>query len=351
VVPSTRCHPTRLRSRSAVDDVPRTDPAPRPMAPAHRYANLAAVVLPAAAILGAAAWTWGSGFRVPDLIALVLMYAVSGFGITVGFHRLLAHRSFVAPRWLELTFAVLGTTSAQGPVIMWVADHRKHHAFADADGDTHSPHTEGDGLIRGLWHAHLGWILNRHGQSDWHGYAPDLVEDRAMRRISRGAGAIVLSGLALPFAAGALVYGSLVGAAQMLLWAGLVRIFLFQHFASFAVNSLCHWRGRRPFATNDRSTNLAWLAVPSLGEAWHNDHHAFPRSAAHGLNRFEFDPSRYFIVTLEHVGLALQVVRIPSERQCTVRAMNYGNRRGIEDGLHLSAPAAAAGRRQARPRP
>jgi stearoyl-CoA desaturase (Delta-9 desaturase) len=296
------------------------------MGRAHRYANLTAVLLPAAAVVAAAVWTWGSGLQVADLVALVVMYAASGLGITVGFHRLLTHRAFIAPRWLELMFAVLGTTTAQGPVIMWVADHRKHHAFADADGDPHSPHTDGDGVLRGLWHAHLGWILNRHGQSDWRRYAPELLEDPAMRRISRWAGPIVVAGLALPFAAGWVVHGSFTGAAQMLLWAGLVRIFLFQHFASFAVNSLCHWRGRRPYATSDRSTNLAWLALPSLGEAWHNNHHAFPRSAAHGLRRFELDPSRYLISALEHIGLACHVVSISPDRAFTARDVNPRSR-------------------------
>jgi stearoyl-CoA desaturase (Delta-9 desaturase) len=287
----------------------------RRMAASHRYANLAAVVLPAGAIVTAAALTWGEGVDATDLGVLLIAYALAGLGITVGFHRLLTHRAFIAPRWLELTFAVLGTTSAQGPVIMWVADHRKHHAFADIDGDPHSPHTEHGGIIHGLWHAHVGWILNRHGQADWRRYAPEFVEDRAMRRISRWAGPIVLGSFAVIFATGWLLTGSLRGAALVLLWGGLVRIFLFQHFASFAVNSLCHTFGRRRFATTDRSTNLAWLAVPSLGEAWHHNHHAFPRSARHGLRWWELDLSGHLIRGLERIGLAENVVRIESSRQ------------------------------------
>ena len=193
---------------------------------------------------------------------------------------------------------------------MWVADHRKHHAFADVDGDPHSPHTDDGGIIHGLWHAHLGWILRCHGTADWRRFAREMVEDRAMRRISRWAGPIVLASLALIFAVGWLLEGP-IGGARMLLWAGLVRIFLFQHFASFAVNSLCHTFGRRRFETHDRSTNLAWLAVSSLGEAWHHNHHAFPRSAAHGLRRRELDVSRIVIRALELIGLAHNVVRIP----------------------------------------
>jgi stearoyl-CoA desaturase (Delta-9 desaturase) len=177
----------------------------------------------------------------PDLIALVLTYMLSGLGITVGFHRLLTHRSFITPRWLELTLAVLGTTTAQGPVIMWVADHRKHHAFADADGDPHSPRTDDRPLSRGLWHAHVGWILNCHRQSDWRRFAPEMLEDRAMRRISRYAAPIVLTSLLLIFAVDWLTGGA-IGGARMLLWAGLVRIFLFQPFASFADLPVPHLR-------------------------------------------------------------------------------------------------------------
>jgi stearoyl-CoA desaturase (delta-9 desaturase) len=205
--------------------------------------------------------------------------------------------------------------SAQGPVIMWVADHRKHHRYADVDGDPHSPHTEQGGIVGGLWHAHVGWILTRHGRSDWHRYAPELADDHAMRAISRSAGLIVTSSLAALAATGWLIDGSLTGAARMLLWAGLVRIFLFQHFASFAVNSLCHTVGRRRFVTRDQSTNLAWLALPSLGEAWHHNHHAFPRSARHGLRRCEPDPSHYVILALQRAGLAKAVVHIPPARQ------------------------------------
>jgi stearoyl-CoA desaturase (delta-9 desaturase) len=294
------------------------------MSSAHRYANLAAVVLPAAAVVVACVATWGNGVDIADLIALVITYLLTGLGITVGFHRLLTHRSFAAPRWLELTLAVLGTATAQGPVIMWVADHRTHHAFADQDGDPHSPHTHDRGIINGLWHAHVGWILKCHGQADWRRFATEMVDDRAMRRISRWAGLIVIASLGVTFATGWLVDGGITGGARMLLWAGLIRIFLFQHFASFAVNSLCHTFGRRRFTTTDRSTNLSWLALPSLGEAWHHNHHAFPRSASHGLRQSELDVSGFVIRALEAVGLAHNVVRISPSRQ-RERAPGEGN--------------------------
>jgi stearoyl-CoA desaturase (delta-9 desaturase) len=301
---------------------PDADASPplRTMATAHRYANLAAVVLPAAGIVVAGILTWDHGVALADVCALVITYALSGIGITVGFHRLLTHRSFVTVRWLELTLAVLGTTSAQGPVIMWVADHRKHHALADRDGDPHSPHTDDGGILHGLWHAHVGWLLHRHGQADWNRHAPEMQDDRALRRISRLAGPIVLSSWGIIFGIGLLLAGSVAGGARMLLWAGLVRIFLFQHFASFAVNSLCHTFGRRRFVTSDHSTNLAWLALPSLGEAWHHNHHAFPRSATHGLRPTEMDVSGYVIRGLERVGLAHDVVRVSSARQAERRS-------------------------------
>jgi stearoyl-CoA desaturase (delta-9 desaturase) len=277
--------------------------------------NLLAVLLPAIAVVVAVFVTWGHGVDGADLAALGITYVLSGIGITVGFHRLLTHRALAVPRWLELTLAVLGTSTAQGPVIMWVADHRKHHAFADIDGDPHSPHTEDGGIIHGLWHAHLGWVVTNHGQTDWHKYAPELAEDPAMRRISRHAVTIVLATLGIVFYAGWLIDGSVIGGLRMLLWAGLVRVFMFQHFASFAVNSLCHTFGRRRFATSDHSTNLAWLALPSLGEAWHHNHHAFPRSAVHGLRWWELDVSGFFIRGLKRLGLAHEVVRISSARQ------------------------------------
>jgi len=203
----------------------------------------------------------------------------------------------------------------------WVADHRKHHAHADHEGDPHSPHVgHGDGVggvLRGLWHAHVGWLLSEQGQASARKYAPDLYEDRGMRLINRRFPVLVLLSLAVPALAGwALTGGSLAGAATGLLWGGLVRIFLVHHI-TWSVNSVCHFLGTRRFETDDHSTNVAWLALPSFGEAWHHNHHAFPRSAAHGLRRWErwLDPAALVITMLEKVGLARNVVRIAPERQ------------------------------------
>jgi len=246
------------------------------------------------------------------------MYFVTGFGVTVGFHRMLTHRSFRTSKPVEYLFAAAGSMAVQGPVINWVADHRKHHAHTDAEGDPHSPHVGHDGGVRGvlggLWHAHSGWLMSTQGRADWKRYAADLYEDRGMRAIGRQFVPLVLLSLAIPALAGYLVSGTLAGAATGLLWGGLVRIF-FVHHVTWSVNSVCHFIGTRRFDTADRSTNVFWLALPSLGESWHHNHHAFPRSAVHGLRTWEIDPSALVIKALERVGLAWNVVRISPERQ------------------------------------
>lgn len=280
--------------------------------------NLGAVVVPFAATAAAIVFLWNEAVTAADLAILAAMYLLTAVGVTVGFHRLLTHRAFQAPRWLEHAFAVLGSLAVQGPVNSWVADHRKHHAHTDREGDPHSPHVgHGDGargVLAGLWHAHTGWLFSEHGVADWNKYAPDLAEDRGMRFISRHFGWFALAGLLLPAAAGYLLSGTAAGALGGLLWGGLVRIFLVHHI-TWSVNSVCHFLGSRRFATDDESRNVFWLALPSLGEAWHHNHHAFPRSASHGLRRWELDPSAAIIAVLERLGLAREVIRISPERQ------------------------------------
>jgi stearoyl-CoA desaturase (delta-9 desaturase) len=281
-------------------------------------ANLGAVVLPFAATLTAIFLLWNSVVSTADLVIAAVMYILTAVGITVGFHRLLTHRSFQTSKPLEYLFAVLGSMAVQGPVISWVADHRKHHAHTDEEGDPHSPHFgHGDGLrgvLAGLWHAHSGWLMSTQGRADWKRYAADLYEDEGMRAIGRNFVPLVLLSLALPALAGYLVSGTLTGALTGLLWGGLVRIF-FVHHITWSVNSVCHFLGSRRFDTDDHSTNVFWLALPSLGESWHHNHHAFPRSAVHGLKRWELDPSALIIATLEKLGLARNVIRISPERQ------------------------------------
>ena len=292
-----------------------------------KVANLGAVVVPFAATLAAIALLWNSLVTPADLAIAAAMYLLTAIGITVGFHRLLTHRSFQTAKPVEYTFAVLGSMAVQGPVISWVADHRKHHAHTDEEGDPHSPHIGHDGgvkgVLAGLWHAHSGWLMSTQGRADWKKYARDLYEDDGMRQINRNFVPLVLLTLALPALAGFLVSGTLLGAATGLLWGGLVRIF-FVHHVTWSVNSVCHFLGTRRFDTDDRSTNVFWLALPSLGESWHHNHHAFPRSAVHGLKRHELDPSAAIIGAMEKVGLARNVVRISPERQAERSAPTVG---------------------------
>src|SRR3954454_21410655 len=261
---------------------------------AAKIANLGAMVVPFVATLAAIVLLWGRAASWHDLALFADMYVITAAGITVGYHRMLTHRSFRTHKATEYVFAALGSMAVQGPVIDWVADHRKHHAHTDQEGDPHSPHVgHGDGVVgalRGLWHAHVGWLWSTHGQARAHKYAKDLVEDKGMRVINRRFPLIVLASLVIPAVLGGLLSWSLKGAVTGLVWGGLVRIF-FQHHVTWSVNSVCHFFGKRRFDVEDQSTNVFWLAIPSFGESWHHNHHAFPRSAAHGLKWWEVDPS------------------------------------------------------------
>jgi len=282
---------------------------------AERTVNLIGVVVPFLGVLVAIGLLWDRAVDGPDLAILAVMYLLTGVGVTVGFHRLLTHRSFQTYVWLERALAVLGSLSVQGSVMDWVADHRKHHAHADREGDPHSPHVGHGSGLRGLWHAHAGWLMRTQGQADWQRYARDLYDDPGMRRIGRRFPLLVLVSLLVPTVLGFVLDGfSAAGALRGFLWGGLVRIFLVHH-VTWSVNSICHFFGSRRFDIEDRSTNVAWLALPSLGESWHHNHHAFPRSAYHGLRRWELDPSGLIISALHRSGLAWNVVRIAPERQ------------------------------------
>ena len=283
-----------------------------------RNVNIAAVVTPFLGLIVAATLLWDGFLGARDVAIFALMYALTAVGVTVGFHRLLTHRAFRTRAWLRYTLAVLGSMSLQGPVIDWVADHRKHHTFTDEEGDPHSPHAGAGagfpGMVKGLWHAHTGWLFETHGQASSKRFARDLLEDPRMRAINRSFPLIALSSLLLPFLLGlALGGGAVVAGLSALLWGGLVRIFLVHHI-TWSINSICHFFGRRRFDTDDHSTNVFWLALPSLGEAWHHNHHAFPQSACHGLRWYEIDPSGWLILALARLGLASDVVRVTPER-------------------------------------
>jgi stearoyl-CoA desaturase (Delta-9 desaturase) len=281
-----------------------------------KLANLYGVALPFIGFAVAIVLLWNRAVDLTDLAIFAVMYIAVGFGVTIGYHRLLTHRSFQTAKPVEYFWAILGSMSVQGSVMDWVADHRKHHAHTDQEGDPHSPHVGHGHGLRGLLHAHIGWLFNEQGQADWKKYAKDLYEDPNMRRIGRWFPAWALLGLLIPAIAGGLLHSSWEGALRGLVWGGLVRVF-FLHHVTWSINSVCHFFGQRRFAIEDRSTNVAWLALPSLGEAWHHNHHAFPRSSQHGLKRWELamDPSAWVIRGMEKLGLATNVVRIAPERQ------------------------------------
>ena len=281
-------------------------------------ANAVVTIVPVG-LLGLAMWlAWGGALGWSDLVVLAVTYALTGAGITVGYHRLFTHRSFKTVVPVRLALAALGSAAIEGPVIEWVATHRQHHRFSDRRGDPHSPHVDHGsgwtGAVAGLAHAHLGWLFRGIDLASEEHYAKDLLADPYVRFVDRTFLVWVLAGLAFPFALGLALTGTLVGGLTGLLWGGAVRI-LFLHHATFSINSLCHYFGRRTFATGDESRNLPWLALPTLGEAWHNNHHAFPTSARHGLRWWQLDPSAWLISALERSGLAWDVVRITPERQ------------------------------------
>lgn len=278
-----------------------------------RRITVAAVVVPFVAFLAAVVLAWGGLVTGRDLAIFAVMYLLAGFGVTVGYHRLLTHRAFDAPGPVRGALAVLGSMGVQGAVIRWVADHRKHHTFADEQGDPHSPHTHGGhgwrGVLSGWWHAHTGWLFEASERASVRRYARDLLDDPVIRFVDRWFVGWVVLGFALPFAAGLLLSGGdPVAGLTALLWGGLVRVFLLHH-ATWSVNSICHMYGDRPFAIEDESRNNWAVALVTFGEGWHHNHHAFPTSARHGLSPRQFDPSYLVICTLEALGLASNVRR------------------------------------------
>ena len=271
------------------------------------------------ALLGLAAWqTWSHALRWSDLVIFALIYVPTGLGVTVGFHRLLTHRAFATSPALRGVLGALGSAAIEGPVIAWVADHRKHHACSDREGDPHSPHVDHGsgwrGTLRGLYHAHLGWLFVHTQRGSKERFAPDLLRDPVITFVDRTFLVWAALGLAIPFGLGVVLGDSIASGLTALLWGGAVRVFVVHH-VTYSVNSLCHMFGRQRFRTKDESRNLGWLALPTLGEAWHNNHHAFPTSAVHGLGRWELDPSALVIAGLERLGLAWDVVRPSPQRQ------------------------------------
>jgi stearoyl-CoA desaturase (delta-9 desaturase) len=275
------------------------------------------VALPFAGLAVAVWMLWGRGIGLADVLLAVGFYAVTGLGVTVGFHRLLTHRSFTARPWLRTALAIAGSMSFEGNVIDWVAVHRRHHAFTDRPGDPHSPYRYGTGLtgrLRGLAHAHVGWLFRDDPTSALR-YAPDLLDDPAIVRVARAFPALCAASLLLPALAGWAIGGTMRAALTAFLWAGLVRVMLLQH-VTWSVNSLCHMIGSRPHAGRrfDRSTDLWPLALISFGESWHNGHHSAPSCARHGIGSHQVDLSAGLIRIFEHLGWATAVRWPASDR-------------------------------------
>ncbi len=278
-----------------------------------RRVMLVSVFVPFAGFLIALA-TWQMTMGPLALALLGFMYALSILGITVGYHRLFAHRAFKAKRAVQCTLAALGCMAAQGPVISWVANHRRHHRYSDKPGDPHSPHLHAGGwgaTLRGFWHAHVGWTFKPQDIREWSRYAPDLLHDPAIFSIHRLYWLWVALGLIVPALIGGLLTWSWTGASQGFLWGGLVRLFLLQH-VTFSINSISHTFGSRDFVTEDRSRNNLWLALISFGEGWHNNHHAFPNSPVLGLYWWQIDFGAWVIKALRFAGLASEL-RLPAQ--------------------------------------
>ena len=288
------------------------------MSRTHKLINLAGIVLPFIGLVAAIVLLWDRMVGPTELAILAVGYVLTGVGITVGYHRLFTHRSFETYRPVRYTFAVLGQMAVEGDVLAWVSDHRKHHQFSDLEGDPHSPHAGFDGgvagALKGLWHAHTGWLFSESGRADQARYAKDLLRDAGLRVIARLFLPLVLFSLLVPALVGWALIGGWYGFLAGLFWGGAVRIFLLHH-VTFSINSICHFWGRRRFASRDESRNVWWLSWLSFGESWHNNHHAFPTSAFHGLRKLEIDPGGWVIWTLEKLGLAWGVVRIPADKQ------------------------------------
>ena len=284
-----------------------------------RVLNLLAILIPLAGLLLAMVYVWGWGFDWLYLGLLIGMYILTGFGVTIGFHRLFTHRSFRTSRIVESVFAILGSMSVEGPMLKWVATHRCHHQHSDHDADPHSPHTFGGGLLnilRGLWRAHVGWIFERETEN-LDRYIVDFREDRLIRTISAMFPLWAALGFIVPGMIAFAITQTWTGALLGVLWGGLVRLF-FVHHVTWSVNSVCHVWGTQPFRSHDESRNNAIVGVLAFGEGWHNNHHAFPTSARHGLKWWQIDTSYMVIKAMKWFGLARDV-RIPDAQRINAK--------------------------------
>ena len=284
-----------------------------------RIATVAAVVLPVIGLFGAMYMLWGGAFRIIDLVMFFALYLISGLGITIGYHRLFTHRSFEAPGWVRYMWGAFGSMAAEGSVVDWVGMHRCHHQHSDDKNDPHSPHQHGSGvigMIKGFWHAHTGWMF-RPDPVNLARYIVDFKDDKVVQAVSRHFGWWLLVGLVVPTVIGGLWDMSWKGALLGFLWGGAVRT-LWVHHVTWSINSVCHIWGGRPYKSHDESRNNPIMGILGFGEGWHNNHHAFPASARHGLAWWQFDTSYILIRAMEKVGMASRV-RVPDAERMKMK--------------------------------
>ncbi|WP_026421311.1 acyl-CoA desaturase [Actinokineospora inagensis] len=296
---------------ATVEDSSSTGPKPMFGSPRAHWPQVGTylfILVPFAALVAAVPLAWGWGLGWVDVLLAAFFYTFTCLGVTVGFHRYFTHGSFKAKRPVRVGLAIVGSMALQGPVLHWVADHRRHHAFADREGDPHSPWLFGTSpmaLARGFWHAHMGWVFDRQ-LTNAERFAPDLLADPDLQRVHRQFGLWTAVTLLAPAALGGLITWSWWGAVTAFFWAGLVRV-SFLHHVTWSVNSICHMIGERPFRSRDKATNFWPLAVLSMGEAWHNLHHADPTSARHGVRPGQVDISARLIWLFEKFGWVSEV--------------------------------------------
>jgi stearoyl-CoA desaturase (delta-9 desaturase) len=301
--------------------IPGVEPLSENSAKWQRRSVLIITLVPFIGFVLAVIALWGHGLSVVDAAIAIGFYCFTGLGVTIGYHRLFTHQSFEAVRPLKIVLAIAGSMSLQGSLIDWCAAHRRHHAFSDKEGDPHSPHLEeGAGpadVVRGLWHAHVGWLVAPE-RTDLERWAPDLLKDRDLVKVSKHFPLLSIATFVLPALMGFAITRSVWGGVTAFLWGAPARIF-FLHHVTWSINSICHFYGKRPFRSSDFSTNNWVLSILSFGESWHNNHHAFPTSAIHGIGRGQFDMSARFIRIFEKLKW-VRSVKVASPKQLAAKA-------------------------------
>ena len=277
------------------------------------YAKIA-IIVPTLGFIAAIWWSANYGFSWVDLALLVGMFSLTNLGITAGFHRFFAHHSYKTTKPVQVLLAIAGSMALQGPVLFWSAIHRKHHQYSDSFEDPHSPYKHGEGIegrLKGWWHSHVGWMFDRDSEN-WIRYVPDLLKDKLIFKMSYWYFYWVLLGLLIPAILGGLLTTTWQGMISGLLWGGFARIFLLHH-TTWSVNSIGHIYGFQQYETKDESKNNLILGLLGFGGGWHNNHHAFPLSARHGLKWWQLDIAYLFISLLQKIGLVWDV-NLPTQK-------------------------------------